>query len=210
MSEKKETNILKPPGHDTRLIVYLEDLHMTWVDETKDQPAIESIRDFFMQKQWYSPNKKATRKIQSTNFVTCFDSVVEQKETLSLRTLAKFFVIGLNSYDLDTAKGIFTQLFEIASQEWPSAVSGTIPKLAKAIMQLYNACFEHLKPTPIKVHYTFNHRECFKMVTAICKIESSYLKNEVSMMRLFYHEAMRQYADKILMKHDLQWFMSTL
>ena len=36
MSNKKETNILKPPGQDTRLIVYLEDLHMTWIDETKD------------------------------------------------------------------------------------------------------------------------------------------------------------------------------
>ena len=142
--------------------------------------------------------------------MTCFDSVAEQKERMSLRTLEKFFIIGLNSYDLETTKGIFTQLFDLASQEWPSAVSGTIPKLAKAIMQLYNACFAHLKPTPIKVHYTFNHRECFKMVTAICKIESSYLKNEVGMMKLFYHEAMRQYADKILMKHDLQWFMSTL
>lgn len=70
-------------------------------------------------------------------------------------------------------------------------------------MQLYDACFAQLKPTPIKVHYTFNHRECFKMVTAICKIESSYLKSELCMMKLFYHEAMRQYADKILMKHDL-------
>lgn len=48
------------------------------------------------------------------------------------------------------------------------------------------------------------------MVTAICKIESSFLKSEVNLMKLFYHEAMRQYADKILMKHDLDWFMATL
>ena len=89
-------------------------------------------------------------------------------------------------------------------------MTGTIPKLSKAIMKLYETCFEHLKPTPIKVHYTFNHRECFKMVTAICKIESSFLKSEVNLMKLFYHEAMRQYADKILMKHDLDWFMATL
>ena len=32
MNNKQETDILKPPGQDTRLIVYLEDLHMTWVD----------------------------------------------------------------------------------------------------------------------------------------------------------------------------------
>ncbi len=36
MNNKQETDILKPPGQDTRLIVYLEDLHMTWVDQTRD------------------------------------------------------------------------------------------------------------------------------------------------------------------------------
>ena len=30
------------------------------------------------------------------------------------------------------------------------------------------------------------------------------------MVKLFYHEAVRQFADKILMKHDLEWFMTTL
>jgi len=30
------------------------------------------------------------------------------------------------------------------------------------------------------------------------------------LMRLFFHEAMRSYADRILMKHDLNWFIETL
>lgn len=62
----------------------------------------------------------------------------------------------------------------------------------------------------MKVHYTFNYRECFKFVTSFCKIEGNYLKNEANVVKLFYHEAMRQYADKILMKHDYQWFVDTL
>lgn len=200
---KIEGSKMKPHGKDSHLVIYLEDLHMTWVDSTDDQPALEALRDMIVAKEWYSQEKKAMRKLVNTNFITCFDSISEQTEFMSLRTLAKFFVVGVNEYDAETSRGIFTQLFELASQEWPSGVSATIPKLSKAIMQLYTTCFEHLKPTPIKVHYTFNHRECFKMITAICKIESSYLKSEVNMMKLFYHEAMRQYADKILMKHDL-------
>jgi dynein heavy chain len=163
-----------------------------------------------MTKQWYSTDKKGIRKITNTNIITCFDSVQEKKDTLSLRTMSKFFIVGVNNYESETCRAIFTQFFDLAAQDWPSGVSDTTGKLAKAIMELFTACFENLKPTPIKVHYTFNHRECFKMVTAICKVEPSYLKSEVHMMKLFYHEAIRQYADKILMKHDLQWFMSTL
>ena len=62
----------------------------------------------------------------------------------------------------------------------------------------------------MKVHYTFNYRECFKFVTSFCKIEGNYLKTEANVVKLFYHEAVRQYADKILMKHDLNWFMDNL
>ena len=75
---------------------------------------------------------------------------------------------------------------------------------------LFHTCFAQLKPTPMKVHYTFNYRECFKFVTSFCKVEGNYLKSEAQVVKLFYHEAVRQYADKILMKHDLTWFLDTL
>jgi hypothetical protein len=81
---------------------------MTWVDETRDQPAIETLRDFIITKQWYSPDKKGIRQITNTNLITCFDSVLERKDNLSLRTLSKFFVVGINSFEFDTCRGIFS------------------------------------------------------------------------------------------------------
>ena len=47
-------------------------------------------------------------------------------------------------------------------------------------------------------------------MTAFCKVEGNYLKNEANMVKLFYHECTRQFADKILMRHDLGWFKDTL
>lgn len=140
-SIKIESNKMKPHGKESHLVIYLEDLHMTWIDSTNDQPALETLRDMIVAKEWYSQEKKAMRKLLHTNFITCFDSISEQTESMSLRTLAKFFVVGVNAYDAETSRGIFTQLFELASQEWPSGVSATIPKLSKAIMQLYTTCF---------------------------------------------------------------------
>lgn len=60
------------------------------------------------------------------------------------------------------------------------------------------------------MHYAFNHRECFKFVTSFCKVEGNYLKTEAALVKLFYHECIRQYADKILMTHDYSWFIDTL
>lgn len=83
------------------------------------------------------------------------------------------------------------QLFEVASHEWPSQITVLIPRLAAAIDSLFNSVYNNLKPTPLKVHYAFNHRECFKFVTAFCKIEGNYLKSEAALVKLFYHECIR-------------------
>jgi hypothetical protein len=50
----------------------------------------------------------------------------------------------------------------------------------------------------------------FKIVSSICKVEGNYLKGIDNVARLFFHEAMRQFGDRILMKHDLRWFIKTL
>ena len=44
----------------------------------------------------------------------------------------------------------------------------------------------------------------------MAKIEGNVLKTEINLMKLFYHEALRLYGDRILMKHDLVWFMECL
>lgn len=36
------------------------------------------------------------------------------------------------------------------------------------------------------------------------------MKNIDNVTRLFFHESLRQYGDRILMKHDLKWFVRTL
>lgn len=71
---------------------------------------------------------------------------------------------------------------------------------------MFKKIFDHLKPTPLKVHYAFNYREVFKFVNGFCKIEGNYLKTEANLVKLFYHECIRQYGDKILMRHDYAWF----
>ena len=44
----------------------------------------------------------------------------------------------------------------------------------------------------------------------MARIEGNVLKTELNLMKLFYHECLRLYGDRILMKHDLTWFMECL
>ena len=41
-------------------------------------------------------------------------------------------------------------------------------------------------------------------------IESNYLKKDENVMKLFYHECLRTYGDRLLMTHDRKWFIENL
>ena len=56
----------------------------------------------------------------------------------------------------------------------------------------------------------FNQRAIFRMAYSICRVEGNYIKSIDNMIKVFFHEAMRQFADIILMKHDLGWFIKEL
>jgi dynein heavy chain len=83
-------------------------------------------------------------------------------------------------------------------------------KVAQSISDLYEECKLRLKPTPMKVQYVQSQRECFKIICAMARVEGNFLKSELALMKLFYHECMRLYGDRILMRHDLSWFMDAL
>ena len=205
-----DTGRLKPEGENNKLIVYFEDIHMAATDKYGDLPGLEVIRDLLTTREWYSSQYKSHRVIDDVNLVACIDTQAEQILRVPDRLLKRFAIVGMEGFDSPTSIHIMTQMFEIQSAAWPSQITGLIPRLATAVDALFKACFNQMKPTPLKVHYAFNYRECFKFVTSFCRIEGNYLKNEASIVKLFYHECIRQYADKILMRHDLQWFKETL
>ena len=41
-------------------------------------------------------------------------------------------------------------------------------------------------------------------------VEANQLKRQADVMKLFYHECYRNFGDRILMVHDLQWFTQVL
>ena len=56
-----ETRKLRPPGRETKLIVYLEDMYLSHTDRHSDQPGVEALRDYLTCSSWYSTRKKGMR-----------------------------------------------------------------------------------------------------------------------------------------------------
>lgn len=79
-----------------------------------------------------------------------------------------------------------------------------------AVVDISLRVFGHLKPTPMKAHYTFTWRDVGKILSALQKIEANSLKKQANIMKLLYHECYRNYGDRLLMTHDREWFVNML
>jgi dynein heavy chain len=67
---------------------------------------------------------------------------------------------------------------------------------------VYNTCKDELLPTPKKSHYTFNLRDMSKVFMGICNASLKHCSETVSIVRLWYHENMRIFHDRLIEDGD--------
>jgi len=58
----------------------------------------------------------------------------------------------------------------------------------------------------MKAQYTFTWRDAEKIILSMYRVEPNSMKKQQSVMTLLYHEAYRNFSDRVLMTHDCQWF----
>lgn len=61
---------------------------------------------------------------------------------------------------------MFTQLTEKLVLNWPSAIQMYSTNIVDALVDISMRVFNHFKPTPMKVHYTFSWRDVLKIILA--------------------------------------------
>ena len=60
----------------------------------------------------------------------------------------------------------------------------------------------NLKPTPSKSHYTFNLRDMSKIFQGLCSAHSKSTTQIVELIRLWIHENMRVFGDRMISQED--------
>lgn len=107
-------------------------------------------------------------------------------------------------------KNMYSQWTDILVSDWGSSMQIYASNITACLSDLAGRVFAHLRPTPMKAHYTFTWRDVGKILLSIQMIETNSLKHQVDVMRLVYHECLRTIGDRLLMTHDRKWLCETL
>ena len=81
-------------------------------------------------------------------------------------------------------------------------VSGTI--------QIYETITAELLPTPAKSHYTFNLRDLAKVFQGILQSKKETIKGPDDLLKLWVHECLSVFSDRLINDEDRSWFQVTL
>ncbi|XP_052808511.1 dynein axonemal heavy chain 1-like isoform X3 [Mya arenaria] len=203
--DKRRKGVFGPPL-GKYFVFFIDDLNMPALETYGAQPPIELIRQYLDFKGWY--DRKAIgefRKLVDVNFVCAMGPPGGGRNPTTPRLLRHFNFLSFVEMEDSSLKNIFGTILK----SWISQNNGIAnfkDQLTMTTISVYNTISAQLLPTPAKSHYTFNLRDLSKVFQGILMAEAGKIDGLASLLRLWYHESCRVFADRLVNDEDRDWF----
>lgn len=126
------------------------------------------------------------------------------------RLIRHFNVIAYTELDKETINMIFETLVNHFFKKFTEEVKGILPKVIDSVLSVYEKVKSELLPTPSKSHYTFNLRDIWRVFQGICSANQKSLTTPQDLLRLWYHENMRVFHDRLTTDEDRDYMKNML
>ncbi|GFR45764.1 hypothetical protein Agub_g7181 [Astrephomene gubernaculifera] len=209
--DKRRRGVYGPP-QGKHMVIFVDDLNMPQVEEYGAQPPIELLRQFMDHSGWYDRKELTLRRLVDVQFVAAMGPPGGGRNAVTNRYLRHYSVVSLTAFDTDNLSTIFTALVDWWLKKY-NYQAGGVARLARplvaASLDAYVLAQKELLPTPAKSHYTFNLRDVSKVFQGITKAAGS-VDDSISMIRLWTHEVLRVFYDRLVDDSDRVWMGQTL
>lgn len=205
--DKRRKGVYGPPmGQQS--IIFVDDLNMPEVEFYGAQPPIELLRQLVDNGGWYDLKEKSWRQIVEVSLITAMGPPGGGRNYVTPRLLRHFNLLCFAEFDDNTLRRIFSTIVQwhFGGQNFASDVKGLADGVVEATLETFRASMAYLLPTPAKSHYTFNLRDFSRVIQGVLLSKPSEAFNKTTLIRLWSHEALRVFGDRLVTEDDRQWF----
>ena len=205
---KRKKGVYGPPV-GMRGIVFVDDLNMPAKETYGAQPPIELLRQWMDMGGWYDrkSKEKPFQYVVDLTFVAAMGPPGGARSEITQRYLRHFNIINVVEFSDTSLYRVFETIVDAHSAR--NSFSGTT-KLAAALVvkgtvQLFRQLAAEMRPTPKKSHYIFNLRDLSNVFQGVLAAEPSYMESNVHVARLWMHECLRVFSDRLIDESDRNW-----
>uniref|UniRef100_A0A5F8HIF6 Dynein axonemal heavy chain 6 n=1 Tax=Monodelphis domestica TaxID=13616 RepID=A0A5F8HIF6_MONDO len=207
--EKKRKNILGAPGNK-RVVIFVDDLNMPKLDTYGSQPPIELLRQYLDFGGFYDREKLFWKEIQDVTIASACAPPGGGRNPVTPRFIRHFSMLCLPTPSEHILKQIFQAILNGFLFDFSNPVKNCASSIVEAAVEIYNRMSIDLLPTPAKSHYVFNLRDLSKCVQGILQCDSTVVRDEMQIFRLFCHECQRVFHDRLINNEDKLYFHNML
>lgn len=208
--DKRRMGVLGPPLGNI-CIVFVDDLNMPAKEEYGAQPPIEILRQWMDHQGWYDRKENSFRRLVDIQFCAAMGPPGGGRTRITQRYVRHFNVINFVSFSNESLAKVFSTILDWRLfQGYASNIKQMSAAVVQATIEVYNSIATNLLPTPSKSHYTFNLRDLSKVFQGILLVEPEYVAAKDDFIKLWAHECLRVFHDRLVDEDDRTWFKSLI